>query len=310
MSSASAPQPGQHGRPALWVRALAALPLRLLHGLGGFLAWFAVHVRPYRRHVVRPSLAMAFPDRSPDSLQAIEADFYRHHADVMLEVVKAFSITAEELRERVRVVNPEILRTALAGGKPVLVVAAHQCNWEWLLLALCVHFDTPVDAAYKPLVDSWAEREMRIMRTRFGARLVPAQQLLADLLQRRQLVRIVALVADQEPVDSEQKHWVRFLNRDSAFFVGPEEIARKFRYPSLFVAMRCTARGRYEIEFTSLASPGEPTVPGQLTARYAQMVERQIHASPPDWPWSHKRWKVKPAVYRDHAGPGTGAVSD
>ncbi len=289
---------------------MASLPLSLLHWLGGFIAWFAVHVRPYRPHVVRPSLALAFPERSPAALRAIEADFYRRHAEVMLEVVKAFSVTAEDLRDRVRVLNPEILRTALAGGKPVLVVAAHQCNWEWLLLALCVHFDTPVDAAYKPLVDSWAEREMKLMRTRFGARLVPAQQLLADLLQRRQLVRIVALVADQEPVDSEQKHWVRFLNRDSAFFVGPEEIARKFRYPSLFVAMRRTARGRYEIEFKPLASPGESTLPGQLTARYAQMVERQIHGSPPDWPWSHKRWKVKPPVYRDPPGPETGTGRD
>jgi lauroyl/myristoyl acyltransferase len=27
------------------------------------------------------------------------------------------------------------------------------------------------------------------------------------------------------------------------------------------------------------------------------MVEKQIRDAPPDWPWSHKRWKLKKSVY-------------
>jgi lauroyl/myristoyl acyltransferase len=26
-------------------------------------------------------------------------------------------------------------------------------------------------------------------------------------------------------------------------------------------------------------------------------VEKQIRDAPPDWPWSHKRWKLKKSVY-------------
>jgi KDO2-lipid IV(A) lauroyltransferase len=138
---------------------------------------------------------------------------------------------------------------------------------------------------------------MRAIRTRFGARLVPAQELLGDLIRRRDVVRLIALVADQEPVTSEQKRWLRFLNRDSAFFVGPEEIARKFRYASLFVGMRRTGRGRYEIEFRPIAAAGESVAPGELTARYARFVEAQIRSAPADWPWSHKRWKLRKPLY-------------
>src|SRR5947207_621437 len=89
----------------------------------------------------------------------------------------------------------------------------------------------PLDAAYKPLVDNWAEREMRKVRTRFGSRLVPAQDLLADIIKRHDVVRAVALVADQEPTTSEHKYWTRFLNRDTAFYLGPEELARVTRLP-------------------------------------------------------------------------------
>jgi len=180
----------------------------------------------------------------------------------------------------------------------VLLVAAHQCNWEWMLLALSIELGYPVDAAYKPLVNDWAEREMKKVRTRFGSRLVPAQELLPDILKRRGVVRAVAMVADQEPTTSEHKYWTHFLGRDTAFYMGPEEIARVTRFPVFFIAMRRIARGYYEMEFQPLAAPGGAVGPtGDLTERYARMVEQQIHAAPPDWPWSHKRWKLKRSVY-------------
>jgi len=180
----------------------------------------------------------------------------------------------------------------------VLLVAAHQCNWEWMLLALSLELGYPVDAAYKPLVDSWAEREMKKLRSRFGSRLVPAKELLADIIKRRDVVRAVAMVADQEPTTSEHKHWTRFLNRDTAFYMGPEEIARATRFPVFFIGLKRTARGYYEMQFTPLSKPGEATSPGALTERYARLVEAQIHAAPADWPWSHKRWKLKKPLYQ------------
>jgi KDO2-lipid IV(A) lauroyltransferase len=106
------------------------------------------------------------------------------------------------------------------------------------------------------------------------------------------------MVADQEPTTSEHKHWTRFLNRDTAFYTGPEEIARVTRFPVFFIAMRRTGRGYYEMDIRPLASPAEPSRSGDLTERYARLVEEQIHAAPSDWPWSHKRWKLKKSVYQ------------
>ena len=65
-----------------------------------------------------------------------------------------------------------------------------------------------------------------------------------------------------------------------------------------FIAMRRIDRGHYEMEFVPLAAGDESLPPGALTERYAQLVERQIRAAPPDWPWSHKRWKLKRSLYQ------------
>ncbi|HEV8018158.1 MAG TPA: lysophospholipid acyltransferase family protein [Steroidobacteraceae bacterium] len=283
---------------AWWARLLARVPLGALYRLADLLGWLAFRVFHYREHVVRENLSTAFPQFNQSQLRAVIRSYYLGFAQMLVEVIKSVSIPAAEIRRRVRVVNLEAPRALLAQGQSVLLVAAHQCNWEWMLLALSLELGYPLDAAYKPLVDNWAEREMKKVRTRFGSRLVPAKELLADILQRRGVVRTIAIVADQEPTTSEHKHWTRFLNRDTAFFMGPEEIARVTHFPVFFLAMRRTGRGYYEMEFQPLAGAAEALPPGALTERYVRRVEEQIRAAPPDWPWSHKRWKLRKSVYQ------------
>jgi KDO2-lipid IV(A) lauroyltransferase len=105
------------------------------------------------------------------------------------------------------------------------------------------------------------------------------------------------MVADQEPRTSERRHWTRFMNRDTAFFMGAEEITRVTKFPAFFVGLRRTRRGHYTVSVRPLAQAGEKLVSGALTERYARLVEAQILASPADWPWSHKRWKLKKSLY-------------
>jgi len=291
-------------RPAWWARLVARIPLRALYGFAGFLGWLAFRVFPYRERVVRENLTRAFPDFDEARLRSVMRGYYLGFAQMLVEVIKAVTLPADEIRRRVRTVNLEAARTLLQQGQSVLLVAAHQCNWEWMLLALSIELGYPLDAAYKPLVDNWAEREMRKVRTRFGCRLVPAQDLLPDIIKRRGVVRAVAMVADQEPTTSEHKYWTGFLNRDTAFYLGPEEIARVTGFPVFFVAMRRTARGHYEMQFEPLASAGQSLPAGALTERYARRVEEQIRSAPRDWPWSHKRWKLKRSLYQNRGRSG------
>ncbi len=303
MSEPTSPAPDAPSeRPAWWVRLLSRAPLAVLYRLADLLGWLAFRVFPYRDQVVRGNLSRSFPDWDDQRMRAVRRGYYQGFADMLVEVIKSATLSADEIRRRVRILNLEATRAYLSQGQSVLLAAAHQCNWEWMLLALSLELGYPLDAAYKPLVDPWAEREMKLVRGRFGCRLIPAKQLLADIIRRGKVARAVAMVADQEPTTSEHKHWTRFLNRDTAFYMGPEEISRVTRFPVFFIAMRRVRRGFYEMEFVPLCAPGEQLPPGALTERYVRQVERQILDAPADWPWSHKRWKLKKSVY---AGRGS-----
>jgi len=279
-----------------WIRVFSRVPLVLWHLFARFIAFLAWRVIPYRRRVVEGNLEKSFPEWDAVTRERVIRDYYRGFADVFVEAVHSLRMTKDELARRVTLTNTEALRDEYARGKPVMVLAAHQCNWEWLLLGLS-QLGVPVDAAYKPLMDAWAEAEVRKLRSVFGARMIPAQELLGDIIRQRGKPRTIAILADQEPKTGERKHWVRFLNRDSAFYIGPEEIARSTRCAAFFARLKRTSRGHYEVDFLPIAAVGEQLPAGEFTNRYARMVEDQIRAAPADWPWSHKRWKLKKPLY-------------
>jgi KDO2-lipid IV(A) lauroyltransferase len=279
----------------VWLRALSRLPWGVLYGLSAGVAWLVHRVVRYRREIVRTNLTGCFPELDVRRRGRIEADYYRRLGELLTEVLKAVSLTREEIARRVTLHNVELLTGELAAGRSVLVVAAHHANWEWLLLGLSVGLGFPVDAAYKPLHGA-GERLMRGIRTRFGSTLVPAKELLSRILRTRE-ARALAMVADQEPVSSDFKWWTQFLGRPTAFYMGPEKIAQAARFAVVFAGMRRTARGHYRVEFQPIAAAREALDAGTITERYARLVEAQVRADPADWTWSHRRWKLRRAMY-------------
>jgi KDO2-lipid IV(A) lauroyltransferase len=276
------------------LRLLARLPWTLLYGLAAVAAWLLQRVLRYRVAVARDNLTRAFPARSPREVDALLTHYYRQVCQVAVEFVKLGGLSAAQLRAHVQTRDARAVHAELAAGRPVLLLAAHHCNWEWALQGTTLEIGAPLIAAYKPLHSAAADRELLRLRARFGAHMVPAKKLLREVARRRGSVHAVALMADQVPFSSGSRHWLTFLGRDTAFYPGPAEIARSTGYAAFFVPMHRLARGRYEIDFVAVAAAGERLEPAEFTARYARLVERQIEQSPGDWTWTHRRWKLQP----------------
>jgi Kdo2-lipid IVA lauroyltransferase/acyltransferase len=289
------PATGEEPPPPVpgWLRVLALLPLPLLYAITALLTWIFRYGVRFRLGIARANVAACFPAATPRERARIVNGHYRFMGEMVAEVIHGARMPAAEYARRVRVRNPGLLQGLLAQGKPVLVVGAHLANWEWLGNALAVQLGWPIDVGYKPIRSPWAERAVFALRGRFGVHLVPAKQLLTDLMKRRHIVRAVSLIGDQAPTTSDHQHWMEFLGRDTAFYMGAEQMARATRYPALFLAMRRVARGHYEIEFLPLSLPGETLEPGELTTRYARFVEAEILRAPTDWTWGHRRWKLQ-----------------
>jgi KDO2-lipid IV(A) lauroyltransferase len=279
------------------VKFLSRLPLRALYAFSSFLSMLAYYVVRHRHRVIHDQLALVFPSLSDAERRAVHKRYLRNFCDVLVEVLKSATLSEAQLRLRLRILNVEIARRYLDAGQSVLLVTSHLCNWEWLLQGVALQLGYPIDAAYKPLHDAWAERAMLAVRSRFGARLIPAKELLPDVLRRRGVVRALAMNADQAPVSTEKRYWTRFLGQDTAFYMGAEQIARAMRLPMLYVVMRRVKRGYYEMEFQLLWDGREVLAPNALTERYARACEADVWKSPADWLWSYRRWRLKKPLY-------------
>jgi len=279
------------------INLLSRLPMRALYAFSTVLYLLAFYVVRHRHAVIREQLEKVFPAASEAERDGIHKQFLKNFCDVMVEVLKSVSMTKADMRAHVQIANLEVARRHLDAGQSILFVTSHLCNWEWLLHGVVLQLGYPVDAAYKPLHDPWAERLMLKVRSRFGARLVPAKELLADFLKRRGIVRALAMNADQAPVSTEQRYWTQFLGQETAFYVGAEQIARATRLPITYLVMRRIRRGYYQVELQPLWDGREKIGPHQVTERYARACEIDVFKSPADWLWSYRRWRLKKPLY-------------
>jgi Kdo2-lipid IVA lauroyltransferase/acyltransferase len=228
---------------------------------------------------------------------AIHQRFLKNFCDVLVEVLKSLSMSASDMTAHVRILNMTLARHYLDAGKSVMLVTSHLCNWEWLLQGVVLQLGYPLDAAYKPLHDPWAERLMLGVRSRFGAHLIPAKELLADFLRRRDVIRALAMNADQAPVSTDKRYWTQFLGQDTAFYIGAEQIARATRLPIVYLVMRRVGRGYYEVEMQQLWDGREILEANAITERYARACEIDVLKSPADWLWSYRRWRLQKPLY-------------
>jgi KDO2-lipid IV(A) lauroyltransferase len=279
------------------VQFLSRLPMRALYAFSSFLYFLAYYVVRHRHHVIREQLLKVFPAMPEAERAAIHRRFLKNFCDVLVEVLKSASLSPEAMSARVNILNLPLARSYLDAGQSVMFVTSHLCNWEWLLQGVVLQLGYPLDAAYKPLHDAWAERLMLKIRSRFGARLVPAKELLGDFLRRRGVVRAVAMNADQAPVSTDKRYWTQFLGQDTAFYVGAEQIARGTRLPIMYLVMRRVRRGHYEVELQQLWDGRETLSANGITERYARACELDVLKAPADWLWSYRRWRLKKPLY-------------
>jgi KDO2-lipid IV(A) lauroyltransferase len=265
--------------------------LRTCHAVTGFVAWFGLRVLGLRRAVVRDNLRRSFPDWTPERLRAVEREFARRQGEIAAEVLYSSRLSADELRHRVTVTNPQLL-VAAGQPRPMLLLGAHQCNFEWMVQRLSLEFGERLVALYKPPRNPRTDRWLRNLRSRFGARLVAAKSVLQELARMRD-VAAIGMLADQVPRTSPEKHWVEFLGQDTAFYMGGELLGRGLRAQVCAVKMRRLARGRYELTLEPLNEPGEKLPHGEVTTRYARALESWIREDPAGWWWTHRRWKLK-----------------
>lgn len=275
-------------------RVISRIPLKILYLFSDVLFVLIYYIFGYRKQVVMNNLAIAFPEKSDQEREKIAKEFFQNFCDFIVETIKTLTISEEEIKRRMKLENSEILqRLVNEEKKTVFTMLGHQMNWEWASLAMASK-GIPVDVIYKPLSNSFFEKFMLELRSRFNVKPVSMYNILRNMVGRRSEPRAIGTLADQAPHHPDSAYWSTFFHQETDFFNGTEKLARKFNTPLVFGKISKIRRGYYCFKLELIAEPTyQDITSGHLTEEYVRWLENTLREQPALWLWSHKRWKHK-----------------
>lgn len=282
------------GLSTFLLKLISRLPFWFLYVLADLLFFILFYVLQYRRKVTQTNLANAFPEKTTHERQLIEKEYYRFLADMIMESLKMASLSAEEIRKRCVLTNPQEVQQHFDRGQSVLLASGHYANWEWANLAIALAFNEKLLVIFKPLTDKQFGQYLNDMRSRFGAIMVPMKHTLRKIVELKNQKYMFGFASDQTPTRHESQYFTNFLNQPTAVFLGIEKIAKTTGQPVLFAHIDRIKRGYYTYTFTTLVEVPAVTKEYEITDLHTQKLEQIIRSKPELWLWSHKRWKFKP----------------
>ena len=277
-----------------FIRLLSRLSLPVLYKISDFIFFLSFFLVRYRRRIVATNLANSFPDKAEAERNNIEREFYKNLCDYAVESLKLVTMSREELSQRMVFTDPEVPKRFKKANQSILFLASHQFNWEWLLVSASINFPMPIDFVYQPVNSKFFNRLILEVRTRFGAHPIKRDEVARELVRRKDIVRGVATVADQYPGYGRDKKFIApFLNRETAFFMGTNQLAHLTQYPAIYYKPKLVRRGYYEASPIIIALPPYPKESITVISHYVETVEEVIREYPAGWLWSHNRWKKR-----------------
>lgn len=272
-----------------FLKLAALLPLRLLYVLADFFALILYYIIGYRRKLVRRNLRDSFPSKSDSEIADIEKRYYRYMCDVMMETVKLLHISDSEMRRRVKVVNYEVVNRSIAENRSAVIMLGHYGNWEWAQ-EMAVYFPSVRRGSIYHTMSSrlWDKIFLKI-RSRWHHILLPQKAAVRYLLDRNNLPWIFGFIADQRPKSGSKHGHTTFLDQETSFITGPEEIGTRIGADFFYMDVERPSRGHYVFTFKKL-EPADDSQPYPYSRAFWKEFEQTIHRDSALWLWSHNRW--------------------
>jgi len=300
------------------IELLSRLPFFVLHrisDLGYVLMYYGIG---YRKKVVRENLARSFPEKSAQERLQIEKQFFRNFTDILIETIKTFTISEQELRSRIQFKTPEVARDLWEKQVNIAGISSHLANWELLAQSLSLDFKHLCFGVYKPLSNPKMNESVVRSRQRFGIRMVPMKAVRRAIRENHGRPYLLGLLSDQAPHDYERAFVVDFLNQKTHVVPGPGILTIQEGLTPIWGWMKRTGRSRFEwgVEVLGFDPPSggfnaseqeqiqriarvhkiseeEAARALALILSFSKKLEAQIKMAPQDWLWSHRRWKSR-----------------
>jgi len=277
---------------------LSKIPFWFYHLVAYLLGRFFYYTGLYRGKVVKHNLDIAFAQKTEKGRNSIRKKFYLHLADLLIESLKAYSLSDKSIKKRYKFIPNEAVQKLADEKKNIAVVLPHFNNWEWAprgLNFMLERHNPLMLIMYKTLKDPVADSVAR--RTRGGnydqVIMFPKDDLMKVMQKYHEQHYAVGFAADQSPANAYSCHWMNFLGLETGVFFGLEKFAKKQQLAVVYYHVKKVKRSFYEVEMEVISSNATEEPHTFITEQHMKLLEVDILENPQYWLWTHKRWKRK-----------------
>ncbi|MGE4298550.1 MAG: lysophospholipid acyltransferase family protein [Desulfovibrionaceae bacterium] len=276
-------------------RQLGFENLAIAGNLLGRTLWTAA---PSRARLATDAVAFHL-EKTPEEAARIAKASFSHNCRSFLESMLTSSVDWRFVRDRLHIVNPEILREAARAQGPTVLTTAHMGAWELLTGIFHLFFHHPYKHVVVRTLPDAALNALTIrQRTRPSVSIIEHRQAAAKVLRSLKRGGATAFLVDHN-CRHDEAVFLPFLRKTAAVNVGPALLAVRSGAGVWPAFMRRTEEGGYVLQFDeplmTADIPGDWRDKLDVTALfYTQAVERWVRAWPEQWFWMHKRWKTRP----------------
>ena len=277
------------------VRAVCTLlPEPLATRMGATLGLLAGSLLRFRRVDVDRHLEWCFPERTLAWRRQVARASYAHLGREGVVLFRSRGWSANQILERTRVVGFELFQRAADSGDGVVLLTGHLGSWDIGGASIAAR-GVPLDVVAKGMTNRRFEKDLFQARERIGMHVIEAGNASAQALRSLRRGRVVALLGDQRAHRGGVP--VSFFGRLASTHRGPALFPIRSG-ASVFVAFAVRDQGwkhRYTVTFHHLpfVSTGDlnQDVP-LLLSEYSTLLEAAVRATPEQYLWQHRRWKV------------------
>lgn len=239
--------------------------------------------------MVRKNLRLVFPDKTIKEIKKIEKDFYKHFADITIESIKAFGMNENQMRNRYKYENIELIKDIQKKKKNIILICGHYSNFEWLL-SIGYNVKGNGYGIFTPMTNKYFNRLFEKIRKKHKAYLISRYKV-KDFMSNLDTNKyhLFGFAADQSPRKVGKSYINNFLGHKVPIFTGAERFSKDHDLSVVFADITRTKRGYYKTKFIEIIDQNDSNY--SITDQFLKLLENQIFRDPSQYFWTHNRFK-------------------
>lgn len=280
----------------LLVKLFARLPLCLLRVLGNLLGRFMWLLNGRAAKITRENIRLCFPELTPAEQVALAKQSLQETAKTAMEAGAIWRNSWAWLDDKiVTKEGDDVLRSKLAQGKGVLVLAPHHGNWE--VVAPYLASVANLTAMYQPLENPKMDELVLAGRSKLNISMAPTNRKgVMMLFKALQGGTIVGILPDQVPAKDAGGEVAPFMGQPALTMTLVHGLVQR----TGCAVCSCYAE-RVDGGFKMVVMEADPAIYSEdlqasvagLNASVAACVKR----APAQYQWEYKRFRRLPPEY-------------